>query len=309
MFKVILLAFIAVCTVGNAYIIMGNCGEGIRWYLDTDKYDLIVNGSGKMTGRCDYIRYHELRELVHYITIGGDVETIAEYALIDNPNVWRVFISDKVKVIGERAFAYLDDDYHSVVDSFHLGDSVEEIGEGAFYDLCLDIESLTIPNSVRKIGKAAFSGSCIKSLTIPNSESLDVIDDEAFAHNRLTSLTIPNSIDVIGDKAFAHNRLTSLTIPDSVRKIGGEAFRTNSIESLTIGKSVKMIGDFSFYDNEDLHSVAYLGYKDPCTSDSKVFNVNLTQVCVPLKYKSDTFCKVKVVKDRSPLSKCGITKY
>ena len=82
-----------------------------------------------------------------------------------------------------------------------IPDSVEIIGNFAFYD-CTSLTSITIPNSVMKIGDNAFR-SCTS----------------------LTSITIPNSVTSIGNWAFDNcTNLTSVTIPDSMTSIGDWAF-------------------------------------------------------------------------------------
>ena len=90
--------------------------------------------------------------------------------------------------------------------------SVTSIGESAF-ELCVRLQSVTIPESVTSIGFSAF-----------------------YYCTRLQSVTIPNSVTSIGNNAFEHCvSLQSVTIPESVMSIGHFAFSDcSNLTSITI---------------------------------------------------------------------------
>ena len=145
-----------------------------------------------------------------------------------------------------------------------IGNSVTEIGHGAFYN-CSGLTSIVIPNSVIKIGSSAFRGcSGLTSVTIPNS----VIEIGAGAFDGcrgLTSITIPNSVTEIGNSAFYGCRgLTSITIGNSVTKIGSSAFDgCRGLTNITIPNSVTEIGWMAFCDCTALTALYILNTTPP----------------------------------------------
>ena len=128
-----------------------------------------------------------------------------------------------------------------------IPDSVEEIGDSAFYG-CTSLTSIVIPNSVKRIGGCAFYGcTSLTSIVIPNS--VKKIAGCAFEDcTCLTSIDIPNSVKEIGDEVFCGcTNLTDLVIPDSVTEIRMWAFRgCAGLTSIVIPNSVKEIGDEVF---------------------------------------------------------------
>lgn len=117
-----------------------------------------------------------------------------------------------------------------------IPDEVTSIGEEAFRNCSIFLESVVIPGSVVSIGKRAFD-SCrqLKSVTI--SDGVTIIGERAFfGCSNLESITIPESVTLIGTDAFANcYSLKSLVIPDSVKEIGSQAFRKCcDLESISI---------------------------------------------------------------------------
>ena len=106
-----------------------------------------------------------------------------------------------------------------------FGDSVTEIGEGAFCD-CTALQEIVIPNSVTKIGDDAFRDcTSLYEIDIPNS--VTEIGNRAFCGCKsLEEIVIPNSVTEIGDDAFYNCMLLDeVIIPDSVTYIGPGAFK------------------------------------------------------------------------------------
>lgn len=94
--------------------------------------------------------------------------------------------------------------------SVTLSDSIEEIGEYAFYE-CFALKSIDLPENLKTIGRGAFIGSGLESITLP--EGLQSIGNEAFSDCGLTEITIPESVTSIGESALTGNNFTSITLP------------------------------------------------------------------------------------------------
>ena len=156
------------------------------------------------------------------------VSTKASYEM-GQTHIATMVLSDSIKEIGACSFT---EPVGHTLTAINIHDSVELIGEKAFY-WCVLLESELDLEGCISIGQRAFqSCSAITSLSL--GKSLTSIGDYAFfGLSRLTgNLTIPDSVTSIGDYAFSYcSGLTSVTIVNSVTSIGSSAF--NSCTGLT----------------------------------------------------------------------------
>ncbi len=141
------------------------------------------------------------------MTFPASLEHIGYFAFYWS-NIKSVVIPDAVTYIGELAFGW-----NPRLETLHLGNSVEYIGDYAF--VRGDITNLTIPNSVTHIGRFAFERNEISTLTLGNS--VQHIGQAAFNINNLSNLTLPNSVAYIGAQAFRQNNLSSMTLPAATK--------------------------------------------------------------------------------------------
>ena len=142
------------------------------------------------------------------------------------------------------------------------GHSVIAIGWGAFYGS--SIEAVSLPDSLEKLGENAFYQCAkLRTVTWPNNPAFTTISAEAFKECPMLEddvvAAIPASVTEIGYMAFAYceprtyvqgetpEPFTEIVIPDSVKRIESEAFRCCShVRSITIGSSVEYIGKRAF---------------------------------------------------------------
>ncbi len=109
--------------------------------------------------------------------------------------------------------------------TFVLPDTLQEIGDNAFYG-CVNIKNtLTLPASVTRIGDYAFTY-CSEMLSIEIPDGLTYIGTGAFAYCvKLNNFTIPASVAKINDKVFLGcSSLLYLIIHDAVQEIETGAF-------------------------------------------------------------------------------------
>lgn len=182
-----------------------------------------------------------------------------------------------VKVVGERAFAYMEN-----IKSVSLPESVEQICDFAF-EHCISLESISLPQSVTDIGSRAFVD-CCSLMQVDLPDSLTHIGSDVFYGTGLLGsdmsevvvyngkylircsvnaerFDVPDGITVIADGAFCGSSgLCEVTIPNSVRVIGNTAFRwLTELKNINIPDTVRFVGEEAFASSESLHTVMSTG--------------------------------------------------
>ena len=211
------------------------------------------------------------------VNLPDELEVIEDYTFYRCYSLKLFDLPPALKSIGRSAFykcgtVYYIDDEEGETDTLTIPDSVEYIGDYAFYasglyvpedpenetaEATYGIDILVIGNGVKTIGANAFYGfASLKHLTIGNG--VKVIGEKAFYNcNRLETVTFGNSIEQIGDKAFYRcSKIDSVLLPNTVLKIGTHAFyRCEGIKELELGNSVESIGDYAFYGSREITEV------------------------------------------------------
>lgn len=151
---------------------------------------------------------------------GREVVAIAPEAFRENGRIEHVRLPQSVEEIGERAFysceALREVDFHE--------DGVEEIGSEAFAD-CSSLSISILPPSLESIGAGAFRG-CTQLLAIAIPGSVAVIEEETFlACERLHTVILKEGTNSIDERAFCGCKsLIALDLPSSVTSIAPSAF-------------------------------------------------------------------------------------
>ena len=153
----------------------------------------------------------------------------------------------------------------NVLEKVILPDSVEEIGERAFY-LNTRLTTVNFPESLRKIGKEAFCYTALTELDL--NTGLEYIGESAFRTDSsigsglsVKNIVIPDSVTEIGDYAFSVDKdyegvhIESVKLGSGLKDIGIRAFEYNHISELTIPASVETIGERAFYSNSELTDI------------------------------------------------------
>ncbi len=189
-------------------------------------------------------------------TVPAEVTALAPYALYGNKNITSVTI----------------------------GNSVSEIGEGAFMN-CSSLSKVSVSSQTSYIGAFAFEGTewlsnqTVDFLTVGNGvlikylgngsdiiipETVRQIASGAFYGASVKSVNIPETVTFIGMRAFMNCKsLKTINIPKSVKVIDNEAFANcTALESVEIPSTVKSLGDSLFIGATGLKTAKVLSTAD-----------------------------------------------
>ncbi|WP_306488341.1 leucine-rich repeat protein [Agathobaculum sp.] len=126
----------------------------------------------------------------------------------------KLTVGDGITAIGNNAFQ------NCKFTSLELGNSIESIGERAFFGCSSLTGDLVIPDSVESIGKFAFMNCSGLTGNLILSQNLKSLGQTAFSGCKFTgTVIIPAGIETILTSAFYGSNVTSFVIPDSVKTI------------------------------------------------------------------------------------------
>lgn len=198
------------------------CGDNVYATLDTVGH-LTISGTGDMWSN---------QTINYFGSIAGDIYTVT--------------IEDGVTSIGDYSFTRNYDNGNcyglSNLQSVDIGNTVESIGVGAFYDN-EQLTDIDIPSSVATIGSSAFSMSGLKTCKL--HEGLLTIGVNAFSFTPLTNINIPDNISSIESNAFANISSINVTIPEHIAIIKANAFAGTKV-SATVKSMDVVIGTTAF---------------------------------------------------------------
>lgn len=235
--------------------------QGLTYTLNADHTATVANYDDSAPGG--------VIDIPDTVTSGGQPYTVT--AIGDsafNPssprsNVSSVFIPATVRSIGDSAFSYCNalttvtfaegsqlksigraafygaEHAYPKFKEFKIPDSVETIGNGAFY-YCQNLERIALPSALQKLSNATFYGcTALSEVTFP--ASLDTIEKSAFSGCRnLSEVKLPASLKTIESSAFSGCRnLSKVKLPASLKAIESSVFNgCSSLETVSYDGSL-----------------------------------------------------------------------
>ena len=176
-----------------------------------------------------------------------------------------VIMGNEIREIGAHAFETC-----IRLNGIKWPESLETIGDYAFYQ-CEELgPELRLPDSVVSIGAYAFSG-CHNLETVRLSDTVEEIGESCFLYDdKLTEIRLPEQLKKIPDSAFAGTSLKTVRIPDTVKSVGELAFSESRLEYIMLPASVEYIADRAFYSCGQLRWIEFLN--DEVSFQSTLFD-------------------------------------
>lgn len=162
------------------------------------------------------------------VTVEGDFCILDKNVLIGYMGKGgTVTVPNGIKIIADIVFAEENSLERANIQKVILPESVEKIGEKAFYE-CRQLEEINMPNSLTEIGSQAFRNTGIKKIEIP--ESVNKLGEYAFAGTNLREAILPDEMSVIPKGLFSYSSLAKVNVPRELKKIEKEAFMGTSVD-------------------------------------------------------------------------------
>ena len=205
----------------------------------------------KVTGHLDNADYAFIKTLPNLELL--DLSELDDEELpagcLEASNIPTVLLPMRLKKINNRAF------YGAAITSLSLPETVETIGDYAFYNCSLLQGSLVIPDATRSIGEYCFSRSTFDG-TLMLGKGLETIGRRAFSNclKFTGDLIVPDSVTTLGEYAFYNAGFTgNLVVGNGVTEIPDSCFAHCKLaRTLQLGENIVTIVEYAFFDCEKL---------------------------------------------------------
>ncbi len=230
----------------NAEIVAsGECGENVRWTLDSEGV-LTISGTGNMD---DYrsvaeVPWKEYADLFNELVIEDGVTSIGDNAFRgESNNIERITLSKDLKRIGKYSFAYCLE-----LGEIHFPNTLENIGEYAFY-MCDSLRKIYIPENVHSIGYNAFS-------VCNELNSIEVADGNKTFYTTGVDLIAKSAL---GDTLLCYaigNESETYDVPENITTIAPTVFYNGAnLKTVSIHENVEKIMNYQFGGCINLESI------------------------------------------------------
>lgn len=178
---------------------------------------------------------------------------VAPYAFVGDACAV-VVLGDSIEEIGEGAFA------GSSLTEIVIPESVRAIGRYAFAD-CRNLTKVVIGSGVESLPEAVFKGCCrLNEVVLPST--IRTIGERAFYGTALTRLDLSGmaALDTVADWAFAEcGSFVQLYLPESLRHLGtGALMGCESLSGFNLPWKVEVVEDYLFAGDSSLDAAAVL---------------------------------------------------
>ena len=213
-------------------------------FVGTSNKDLVEELT--VTGNLNFIDFEFIKTMsnLQLLDLSGLDNTTLPASCLEGTTIPTVLLPWNLTAIPNRAF------YQSSITSIYIPETVQTIGEYAFYQ-CKSIKgNLTIPDATTSIGNYCFQ-ECTFDGTLTLGAELEIIGEQAFCYcrNFTGNLVIPNSVTRLSYQTFFRCGFDgTLTLSENITTIPQECFeKCNFTGTLIIPDAVSIIGDEAFW--------------------------------------------------------------
>lgn len=201
-----------------------------------------------LTGKIDTFDFDFIRTMKNLRKLdlsGLDNETLP-VSCLEKSTIPTVLLPMKLTAIPNRAF------YQAGIISIYIPETVQSIGDYAFYECTSATGDIAVPDATLTIGEYCFSKSTFDG-KLTFGEHLTSIGIYAFAEcKQLTGdIIIPDAVTELGERAFylCSGFNGKVVVGNGVRSVPEYAFYECSGLSgtITLGENIESIGDYAFY--------------------------------------------------------------
>lgn len=185
------------------------------------------------------IKYPEKRYGSSY-EVPNTVKTIDANAFISCENLQTITIADSVERIGDSAF------YYSSLKIINLGGGITNISNTPFHEAnkLVSINVITENENYESENGILFSKGKTKLIKCPKT----IMNGEVYE--------IPNTVTEVGNQAFYGSEVKNVIIPSSVKKIGNECFAVcPNLEEINLQEGLEQIGWRAFYRSHKIKTI------------------------------------------------------
>lgn len=220
--------------------------------------DQLINSEDKdiieeltLTGKINTFDFDFIRTMKNLkaLDLSKTDNTTIPASCLANTNISTVLLPLGLTAIPNRAF------YQAAITSIYIPETVQTIGEYAFYQCKSITGNLVIPDATTSIGNYCFT-SCTFNGTLTLGNGLQTIGESAFGGNQslVGDLTIPVTVTSLGASAFSGNVGFNrhLTIDSGINIPFACFYDCRNFSKLTIAEGVNIIGESAF---ENLSSI------------------------------------------------------
>lgn len=213
-------------------------------FVGTSNKDLVEELT--VTGNLNFIDFEFIKTMsnLQLLDLSGLDNTTLPASCLEKTTIPTVLLPWNLAAIPNRAF------YQSAITSIYIPETVQTIGEYAFYQ-CKSIKgNLTIPDATTSIGNNCFQ-ECTFDGTLTLGAELEIIGEQAFCYCRkfTGNLVIPNSVTKLSYQTFSRCGFDgTLTLSENITTIPQECFvECNFTGNLIIPDAVSIIEEGAFW--------------------------------------------------------------
>ena len=164
----LVLLFSSICIMAAAEepLLEGECGAKVRWTLNTDTGELVIQGTGAMTNYSPLVHpsWSSKSSIITSVTVEEGVTSLGSYTFLYCSNLVTVTLPDTVKTLPASLFSGCRS-----LTAVRMPAGLTSVGDSAFNG-CQSLTEVVLPEGVTAVGNKAFNGcTALNTLFLPST--------------------------------------------------------------------------------------------------------------------------------------------